>query len=108
MGRTLTRRRLVTAAAVAPAAWIAGSPAFAQADNKPVRLVVPFAPGGTTDVLARALAPELQKALGMPFIIDNKPGAGGNVGAAEVARATPDGRTLLMGTVGTHAINQSL
>lgn len=76
--------------------------------TKPVRIVVPFAPGGTTDILARALAPELSRAFGQQFVIDNKPGAGGNVGAAEVARAAPDGYTFLMGTVGTHGINVSL
>jgi tripartite-type tricarboxylate transporter receptor subunit TctC len=76
--------------------------------TKPVRIVVPFAAGGTTDILARALAPELQRTFGQPFIVDNKPGAGGNTGAAEVAHAPNDGHTLLMGTVGTHAINVSL
>jgi tripartite-type tricarboxylate transporter receptor subunit TctC len=75
--------------------------------SKPVRIVVPFAAGGTTDILARALAPELQRAFGQPFVVDNKPGAGGNTGAAEVAKST-DGHTLLMGTVGTHAINPAL
>jgi tripartite-type tricarboxylate transporter receptor subunit TctC len=69
---------------------------------------VPFAAGGTTDILARALAPEFQRAFGQPFVVDNKPGAGGNNGAAEVAKAPGDGYTLLMGTVGTHAINPSL
>jgi len=76
--------------------------------TKPVRVVVPFAPGGTTDILARALAPELAKALGQSFIIENKAGAGGNLGADIVAKSPPDGYTLLMGTVGTQAINPSL
>ena len=75
---------------------------------KPVRIVVPFAAGGTTDILARAIAPELQRVFGQPFIVDNKPGAGGNSGSAEVAKSPNDGYTLLMGTVGTHAINPSL
>jgi len=69
---------------------------------------VPFAAGGTTDILARALAPELSRVFGQPFVIDNKPGAGGNVGADGVAKSAPDGYTLLMGTVGTHAINPAL
>ena len=73
--------------------------------NKPVRIVVPFAAGGTTDILARALAPELSKAFGQTFIIENKAGAGGNLGADLVAKSPPDGYTLLMGTVGTQSIN---
>jgi tripartite-type tricarboxylate transporter receptor subunit TctC len=83
---------------------------FAQTawPNKPVRIVVPFAPAGTTDILARALAPELSKAFGQPFIIDNKPGAGGNLGADVIAKSPPDGYNLLMGTVGTQSINASL
>jgi tripartite-type tricarboxylate transporter receptor subunit TctC len=95
---------------VAAAACVAAS-GVAQAQTYPakaVTIVVPFAAGGTTDLLARAVGAELSKSLGQQFIIDNRPGAGGNVGAQLVARAAPDGYTLLMGTVGTHGINQSL
>lgn len=76
--------------------------------TKPVRIVVPFTPGGTTDLLARAIAPELTRAFGQQFVVDNRAGAGGNVGAELVARAPADGYTLLMGTVGTHGINKAL
>jgi tripartite-type tricarboxylate transporter receptor subunit TctC len=73
-----------------------------------VRIVVPFTPGGTTDILARALAPELGKSFGQTFVVENRAGAGGNVGADLVAKSPADGYTLLMGTVGTQAINPSL
>jgi len=100
------RRRLL-----ASIAWLL-APGLLRAQGvwptKPVKIVVPFAAGGTTDILARALGPELAKAFGQPFVIDNKPGAGGNLGADLVAKAPPDGYVLLMGTVGTHGINQSL
>jgi tripartite-type tricarboxylate transporter receptor subunit TctC len=76
--------------------------------NKPVKIVVPFAPGGTTDILARAIAPELTKAFGQSFIVENRAGAGGNLGADVVAKSPADGYTLLMGTVGTHGINKAL
>ena len=70
--------------------------------------MVPFPPGGATDILARAVAPELSKVFGQSFVVENKPGAGGNLGADIVAKSAPDGYTLLMATVGTHAINKSL
>ena len=84
--------------------------AFAQSawPVKPVRIVVPFAPGGTTDILARAMATELTKSFGQSFIVENRAGAGGNVGADAVAKSAPDGYTILMGTVGTHGINKAL
>jgi tripartite-type tricarboxylate transporter receptor subunit TctC len=90
-------------------AVFAGAGALAQTyPSKPIKLVVPFPPGGTTDILARAVGGELTKAWGQQVIIDNRPGAGGNIGSEIVAKSPPDGYTLLMGTVGTHAINQSL
>ncbi|PIF75533.1 tripartite-type tricarboxylate transporter receptor subunit TctC [Variovorax sp. 54] len=104
-----TRRFALVATAAATLALLGGA-AHAQGTwpTKPVRIVVPFAAGGTTDILARAVAPELSKAFGQQFIVDNRAGAGGNVGAEIVARSANDGYTLLMGTVGTHGINRAL
>ncbi len=106
MKTTLTRR---SALALAAALAFAGN-AQSQADwpSKPVRIVVPFAPGGTTDLTARIVAEQLSQTFKQNFIVENKAGAGGNLGAAEVAKAAPDGYTFLMGTPGTQAINQFL
>lgn len=83
--------------------------AHAQAwPQKPIRLVVPFGPAGGTDVLARLLAQKMSEGLGQPVIVENKAGAGGSVGTAEVAKAAPDGYTILLGTSSTHGINPSL
>jgi len=76
--------------------------------GRPVRLIVPFPPGGSTDILGRSIAQKLQEALGQPFVVENKGGAGGSIGATEAARAAPDGYTLLMGHIGTLAVNPSL
>jgi tripartite-type tricarboxylate transporter receptor subunit TctC len=76
--------------------------------SKPIRLVVPFTPGGSTDILARAIGLELTRAWGQPIIIDNVPGAGGSIGADKAAKAANDGYTLLMGHIGTLAVNPSL
>jgi len=86
----------------------AAGPAGAAYPDKPITLVVPWAPGGTTDILARVLAEHMTRSLGQPTVVENKPGASGNIGSAIVARAKPDGYTLLVGTMSTHAINPAL
>lgn len=85
------------------------SASLAQAyPSKPVTFISPYVPGGTTDILARILAPRLQQALGQPFLVEYRPGAGGNVGTDMVARASPDGHTILMGASGPLSINVTL
>jgi len=101
-------RFITTLVLVATAAL--SMPAMAQPGfpDKPIMLVVPFPPGGPTDAMARTLAAEMKNRLGQPVIVENRAGAGGNIGAEYVARAAPDGQTLLFGTSGPLAINASL
>ena len=97
-----------TSILLAGLALFCGSAAHAQDDgypNRPVRIVVPFAAGGSTDVVARILGDKLQAEFKQPFLIDNRAGASGNIGADSVAKAAPDGYTLLMGTTGVLSIN---
>jgi len=102
------RMRLVAALLAATAVL----PTLAQIQepypSQPIRLVVPFSPGGGQDIFTRTLAPFLSAALGQTIIIDNRAGAAGNIGAETVARAAPDGYTLLDGTAATHGMNQAV
>lgn len=107
----LNARRTVLQAIAAASLGAALMPAALAAEafpNKPITLVVPFVAGGTTDILARIVGQSLGEELGQPVIIDNRAGAGGNIGGQFAARAPADGYTLFMGTVGTHAINEWL
>ena len=100
-------RRLALAAALAAAAlpW-AAPPAGAQAPwpSQPIRLIVPFS-AGVSDTIARLVSTEMSKALGQPIVVENRAGAGGNIGSDACARATPDGSTFCLGTISSHAIN---
>jgi len=99
----LSRRTFLasTLAVAAPLAW-------AAYPERPITLIVPWAPGGSTDILARAIGDQLTRSLGQPVLVDNRAGASGNIGSAMVARAKPDGYTLLVGSMSTHAMNPAL
>ncbi len=97
-----------TIAALAVALSPAGPAAAQDFPTRPVTLVIPFAAGGSTDLVGRLIAERMSAELGQPVVVENKGGAGGNLGAAQVAKASPDGYTILMGTVATHALNPAL
>lgn len=104
------RKFIATGVGAALTASVAALPAWAQEawPTKPVKLIVPFPPGGPTDVMGRTAAKVMAEKLGQPFVVENKAGAGGNIGGQYAAKAAADGYTLFMGTVGTQSINASL
>jgi len=95
----------LVAVGLAAASLVVGAQSFPA---KPIRLICPFPPAGAVDIASRAIASELSKAFGQPVTVENRPGAGGNIGGAEVARSAPDGYTILMTTSGINAINPAL
>jgi len=100
--------RWLVVATLAVAAHFPGGAGAQSWPAKPIHLIVPYAAGGPVDLSARLLAPKLQDALGQPVVVENKTGAGGNIGADFVAKSAPDGYTLVMGAIATHAINPAL
>ena len=102
------RIRITLAASLAATSCIVAPVAAQSFPTGAVRFIVPFAAGGTSDILARQIAPKLSEALGQPVLVENRAGANGNVGAEVVARATPDGQTLLLADLGAIAINPSV
>lgn len=104
----LLRAALLAAAAVGLASTPYAIAADTKFPTKPITLIVPYGPGSSTDILTRALAKRMSDQLGQPIVVENRAGAGGSLGAATVARAAPDGYTLVMGTISSHSINQAV
>jgi len=102
---TITRRSVIAALGVAPALTLLPRAAFAAYPDRPIRLVVPFAPGGNADIVGRVVGDQMSKALGQPVIVENRGGAGGGIGADAVAHAAPDGYTLFVGSNGPLTVN---
>ncbi|MEO5676845.1 MAG: tripartite tricarboxylate transporter substrate-binding protein, partial [Usitatibacter sp.] len=102
------KKRLAAVAALAALAFSVPAVAQMAYPSKPIKIVVPFAVGGIADTFSRAIGAKLADAWGQPVVVENKAGAGGNIGADLVAKSPPDGYTLVMGNIGTHAVNQSL
>src|SRR6266699_2335877 len=100
-------RHLVLAVVALLLPLLAGAQSTDTYPTRPVKLLVPYAPGGATDIIARHISPKLQEALGQPFVVDNRPGASGNIALEAAAKAAPDGYTLEVGNVSTNAINES-
>src|SRR4051812_14597870 len=94
--------------AAASLLMLACSAALAVWPERPVRIVVPFEAGGSADILARTISNKLNPAIGQPVVVENRPGAAGNIGADVVAKSKPDGYTLLVGLMNTHVVNQAL
>ncbi|HEY5379981.1 MAG TPA: tripartite tricarboxylate transporter substrate binding protein [Pseudolabrys sp.] len=102
---TISRRALLATIAAAPAASLFSRSAYAAYPDRPIHLIVPFAPGGNADIVGRIVGERMSAALGQPVVVDNRGGAGGSIGAEVVARAAPDGYTLLVGSNGPLTVN---
>ncbi len=106
---SLNRRQLLAASVASATIAAVGQPALAQSfPNKPIRLIVPYPPGGSSDIIARAISQLLSESLGQPVVVENRAGANGNIGADLVAKSTPDGHTMLLCDVGALAISPSV
>jgi tripartite-type tricarboxylate transporter receptor subunit TctC len=108
MAQAFGRRGLIGCGLALTAAFPAGGQGTVPYPTRALRVIVPFAPGGASDVVARIIQPHMQEILGQPFVVENRPGAAGNIGMEAAARAAPDGYTLFLGNVGTLAINPTV